>query len=149
MGREWPLNNRDLDPLLKIFYTMENIRSLQRRSEFHEEQMYRITQILTGMPGGGGMHATFDGILGELEELNGMYGDEIAGYVRELKAAERILNGILDERLKTFVRMFYVDGIGQSEVKRELELTEKRFQDVRKAVETADRMAEVRWPEEA
>lgn len=139
------MKNQDIELLTRIFYIMQDIRSLQHRSDFHEQQLYSTTKRLTGMPGGGGMPHGFDSIIGELEEVNHEYGDKIAEYVADLKKAERILNGIEHPKMKTFVRMVYVDQVAQAEVMRELELTEYQFDKARKSIEEAENMKKVHW----
>lgn len=139
--------NRDIPILSRIFYVMQDIRSLQHRSDFNTEQLYSTTKRLTGMPGGGGMPHGFDAILGELEEVNHEYGEMIARYVAELKQAEKILNGIEKREMQTFVRALYVDQLAQTEVMRELEMTEYQFAKARKCVEEAENMRSVKWPE--
>lgn len=144
---EQGIRNRDIPLLTRIFYIMQDIRSLQRRSEFHNEQLYSTTKRLTGMPGGGGLPHGFDTIIGELEEMNKTYGEQITDYMKQLRKAENILNSIREPKMKTFVRMFYVDQIAQAEVMRELELTEYQFDKARKAIEDAESMAKAEWPD--
>lgn len=139
--------NRDVPLLARIFYIMQDIRSLQRRSEFQNEQLTSTTKRLTGMPGGGGLPHGFDTIIAELEEVNRDYGEKIGEYIRDLRKAENILNGIRSETMKTFVRMFYVDQLPQAEVMRDLEMTEYQFSRARKAIEDAESMRKVNWPE--
>ena len=141
------MNNKDIPLLSRIFYIMQDIRSLQHRSDFHDEQLYSTTTRLTGMPGGGGMPHGFDSIIGELEEVNHEYGEKIAEYVEELKKAEKILNGIEEPKMQIFVRALYVDQLAQAEVMRELEMTEYQFAKARKCVEEAENMKKVQWPD--
>ena len=141
------IRNRDIPLLTQIFYIMQDIRSLQHRSEFNDEQLYSTTKRLTGMPGGGGLPHGFDAILVELEEVNREYGEKIEKYVRDLKKAEKILNGITDNRVYTFVRLFYVDQVAQAEVIRDMELTEYQFNKIRKNIEDAETMQKAVWVE--
>ncbi len=138
--------NKDIVLLSQIFYIMQDIKSLQHRSDFQSDMLYSTTKRLTGMPGGGQAHG-FDSIIGELEELNKDYGNKIEEYIRNLKQAEAILNGIQSGTMKTFVRLFYVDQLAQAEVMRELEMTEYQFDKARKAIEEAENMKKVCWPE--
>ena len=144
---EQGIKNRDIPLLTRIFYIMQDIRSLQRRSEFHNEQLYSTTKRLTGMPGGGGLPHGFDAIIGELEELNGDYSEKIREYVTDLRKAEKILNNITSQTMRTFVRMFYVDQIEKAEIIRDLEMTEYQFDKCRKAIEDAESMRKTDWPE--
>lgn len=141
------MNNRDIPLLTRIFYIMQDIRSLQHRTDFQSDQLTSTTKRLTGMPGGGGLPHGFDSILAELEEMNREYGIKIEEYIRDLRKAEKILNGIRDENMRTFVRMFYVDQLAQAEVTRELELTDYQFEKARKLIEDAENMRKVDWPE--
>lgn len=140
------MNNRDIPLLTRIFYIMQDIRSLQHRSDFQADQLTSTTKRLTGMPGGGGLPHGFDAIIGELEELNSYYGEKIEEYVKELRKAENILNGIRDQNMRTFVRMFYVDQLAQTEVIRELEMTDYQFERARRLIEEAECMRKVDWP---
>ena len=141
------VRNKDIPLLTQIFYIMQDIRSLQHRSEFNDEQLYSTTKRLTGMPGGGGLPHGFDSILVELEEVNREYGEKIAKYVKDLRKAEKILNGITDNRLYTFVRLVYVDQVAQAEAIRDMELTEYQFNKIRKNIEDAEDMQKAVWVE--
>ena len=141
------VRNRDIPLLNRIFYIMQDIRSMDRRCEFTREQMYSTTKRMTGMPGGGPPRG-YDLMLGELEELNRDYGEKVAEYARELKKAERILNGIPSPKARTFVRMYYVDAVKTSEILSELDLTEYKFKQALERIEGAERMAKVDWPDE-
>lgn len=141
------IRNRDVLLLTRIFYIMADIRSLQRRCEFHTEQLFSTTKRLTGMPGGGGLPHGFDSIIGELEEMNRDYIERINEYCRDLMRAEKTLNNIPHETMRTFVRMVYVDQLAQAEVLRELEMSEYQFDKARRAIEEAESMRKVDWPE--
>lgn len=139
--------NRDIPPLTQIFYTMQDIISLERRSDWQRERMYSVTRQLRSMPGGGGLPSGLDKTIAELEELNHDYGERLQQYVHELKTAERILNAIESRTLRTFVQMFYVDNIKKAEIMRELDMSEYAFERARTSVERAPDMAHVRWHE--
>ena len=89
----------------------------------------------------------FDVIIAELEEMNRDYGDKINEYVRDLRKAEKIINGIPNRAMRTFVRAYYVDQLEKAEVIRDLEMTEYQFDKARKAIEDAESMRKVDWPE--
>lgn len=148
MSREWPMNNRDLGPMLEIFDIVQNVRSLQRRRDFEQEQMYSITQHLTGMPGGG-KSTGYDERLGKIEELSEEHLRAYEEYAKRIRGVERALNGIEDEKMRAFVQMFYIDRIGASEIRKELEMGERWFLAARKAIETAEDMKSVKWPDGA
>ena len=139
--------NRDIPVLTRIFYTMQDVLSLEKRSEWQQERMFSVTKRLRGMPGGGGLPSGIDQALSEMDELNHDYGVRLKDYVHELKVAERILNGIESRTMRTFVRMVYVDNIAKSAVMRELDMTEYGYRKARENIELASDMAHVRWNE--
>lgn len=139
--------NRDIPILSRVFYTMQDIVSLEKRSEWQYERMFSITKRLKGMPGGGGLPSGLDQTYAEVDELNHEYGEAIRLYVRELKAAEHILNGIESRTMRTFVQMYYVDHIGKADIMRELDMTEYGFKRARTSIEQAEDMAHVLWRE--
>ena len=141
------IRNRDIELLTRIFYIMQDIRSLQRRSDFQNDLLFSTTKRLTGMPGGGGLPHGFDVIIGELEEMNRDYGDKIGDYIRDLRKAEKIINGIPSGTMRTFVRMYYVDQVEKAEIMKDLEMTEYQFDKARKAIEEAESMRKTDWPE--
>ena len=139
--------NRDIPLLSRVFYTMQDIVSLEKRSEWQYERMFSITKRLKAMPGGGGLPSGLDQTYAEVEEMNHEYGEAIRQYVNELKAAERILNGIESRTMRTFVQMYYVDHIGKTEIMRELDMTEYGFKRARMCIEQAEDIPHVRWRE--
>lgn len=144
---EYRVNNADIPMLTRIYYTMQDIISLEKRGDWQRERMFSVTKRLRGMPGGGGLPSGIDATLCELDELNHEYGEKLRAYVYELKNAERVLNGIESANMRTFVRMYYVDNIGKAEIIRELGITEYGFARARRCVEQAPDMAHVRWHE--
>ncbi len=141
------VTNRDIPLLTQIYYTMQEIVSLENRSEWQNERLYSVTKRLKGMPGGGGLPSGLDAAIAELDEMNHDYGEALQRYVHELKTAERILNGIESRTMRTFVQMFYVDNITKSKVMRELDMTEYAFERARESIEQAQDMAHVKWRE--
>ena len=139
--------NRDIPLLSRIFYTMQDIVSLERRSEWQYDRMFSITKRLRGMPGGGGLPSGLDATYAEVDEMNHEYGEAIRQYMNELKTAERILNGIESRTMRTFVQMYYVDHIGKTEIMRDLDMTEYGFKRARACIEQAPDMAHVQWRE--
>ena len=139
--------NRDIPLLMQIYYIMQEVESLEMRSQWQYDRLYSITKRITGMPGGGGLPQGIDATLAALEEINEQYAEQIRTYTAQLKAAERILNGIPSETMRAFVRMYYVDRIKKADIMRELDMTEWGFNRARRSVEQADCMANVIWRE--
>ena len=72
---------------------------------------------------------------------------KIRDYTRALRRAERILNGIDSLEMRAFVVMKYVMDVPDTEIRRELNLSEWAFGRARKAVEEAPDMRSVVWRE--
>ena len=142
-----PIKNRDIPLLERIFCVMQEIESLEKRREWQRERMFALTKRLTGMPGGGGLPRGIDAALAILDELDERYAEKIREYSRDLKTAERIMNGIASAQMRTFVQMYYIDGIGKGEIMRDINMTEWGFDRARTSIEQAPDMAHVVWRE--
>ena len=142
------VKNRDIPLLSRVLYTMQDVRSLESRLEWQRDRMFSITQNLSGMPGrkGGKPHG-FDAALAAIDELNEQQCERLRGYIRELKTAERIINGMPSRMMRTFVVMLYVENLPAAVVQRELNMTRRGFENARNAVEQAEDMERVKWSE--
>ena len=141
------VRNQDIPLLTQIFYILKEAESVERRGEWTYERLVNITRRMTGMPIGGGNAPGMDGTLAEVEELNRIYGDRLQECVKALKDAERILNGIESQTMRTFVQMYYIDDISKAEIMRELNMTEWKFNKARENIENAESMKKVVWKE--
>ena len=141
------VRNQDIPLLTQIFYILKEAESVERRGEWTYERLFNITRRMTGMPIGGGNAPGMDGTLAEVEELNRIYGDRLQECVKALKDAERILNGIESQTMRTFVQMYYIDDISKAEIMRELNMTEWKFNKARENIENAESMKKVVWKE--
>ncbi len=141
------IRNQDIPLLTQIFYILKEAESVERRGEWTYERLFNITRRMTGMPIGGGNAPGMDGTLAEVEELNRIYGDRLQECVKALKDAERILNGIESQTMRTFVQMYYIDDISKAEIMRELNMTEWKFNKARENIESAENMKKVVWKE--
>lgn len=141
------VRNQDIPLLTQIFYILKEAESVERRGEWTYERLFNITRRMTGMPIGGGNAPGMDGTLAEVEELNRIYGDRLQECVKALKDAERILNGIESQTMRTFVQMYYIDDISKAEIMRELNMTEWKFNKARENIENAENMKKVAWKE--
>lgn len=138
--------NRDIPKLQKVVSLMQDIRALEERRMWQRERMLNITQHLSGMPGSGEPRG-LDAAYAALSELETEHQELVKLYVRELKAAERIVNSIGDPAMRTFVTLMYVLDMDSRDVKAELNMTEWGFRRARTAVEQADGMDRVVWRE--
>lgn len=141
------IKNRDIPMLARVLCVMQDICSLEKRREWQRERMYNISQRMTGMPGGKGMPSGLDSMLAAIDGIDEEHRERIASYTRELKAAERIINGIPSRTMRTFVVMMYVDGLPPEKVRKELNMTEWGFRRARDCIEQAVDMQSVVWRE--
>ena len=141
------VRNRDIPILTQIFYILKEAESVERRGDWTYERLFAITRRVTGMPGGGGIAPGMDGTLAEVEELNNLYGERVKECVHALKEAERILNGIPSQGMRTFVQMYYIDEVPKKEIMAELNMTEWAFDKARESIEKAETMKKVKWKE--
>ena len=136
------IRNRDIPLLADILSIMQEICQIEQRRNWQRDRMLSITQHLSGMPRGGGLPKGFDDALVMLSEL-----DEEHEYARQLKAAQKILNGIESRSMRAFVIMKYVMDIPESEIRQELNMTRTGIERARRCVENAECMAAVKWRE--
>ena len=99
------VKNKDIPLLSRVLYTMQNVVNAEDKMMWQQDRLSNITQSLSGMPGTRGMPSGFDATLAELEDLRDESKEQLQGYMRELKAAERIINSIASDAMRTFVVM--------------------------------------------
>lgn len=141
------IKNRDIPLLSRVRFIMQEVCRTEKRREWQQDRMFSITQKLTGMPGGGGVPKGFDAAFAMLEEADDAHKRNVIEYCRELKAAERIINSIPNLTMRTFVVLFYVDGLTKKQVMAELNMQEWGFRRARESIEQAADMAHVIWRE--
>ncbi len=143
------VKNEDIITLANVLSIMQEVKGIERRREWQNERMYSIkAQRITGMPGGGGgtpsgLEASFS----LLSELDAEHEQSCRSYVRELRKAERILNGITSISMRTFVMMKYVMDIPDSQIQKELGMTRRKFERAKRCIEDAETMSMVKWQE--
>ena len=141
------VKNKDIPLLARVLGIMQDVVSIEKRIEWQRERMYSITSHMNGMPGGKGVPTGLDAALAVIDGLEGTYREKVRSYMRELRNAEKILNSIPSESMRTFVTMLYVDDLPQEFIKRELNMTRRNFERARAAIEDAGNMAQVVWRE--
>lgn len=144
--RSIEVRNRDIPLLSEILYIMQDVCQIEQRRDWQHDRMFNITQHLTGMPGGGlptGLDETF-AMLSEIDEEHEARCKE---YVRQLRKAQKILNGIESRTMRTFVVMKYIMDVPDVNIRDELNMTRRGFDRARRAVEEAPNMAAVKWQE--
>lgn len=141
------IHNRDIPLLADVLPIMQEICQIEQRRDWQRDRMLNITQHLTGMPGGGGVPKGLDEAFALLSELDEEHEQRCKDYVRKLRAAQKILNRIESQSMRTFVIMKYVMNVRDADIRDELNLTRTGFNRARRCVESAERMADVIWRE--
>ena len=141
------IRNRDIPKLTRVLYAMQDVSVTERRRLWLQERLWNMTARLTGMPGGGGDPKGYEENFAEICEMEEKYAAECAEFMRELKEAEEILNGIESGNLRTFVSMKYVMGMNRGVILRELNLKRGEYNGISSAIEQAESMKDARWPE--
>ena len=137
--------NKDIPILRKIMWTMQQVRSLEERAMWEKDRMNNVTSHLSFTPRGGSIPSGLDRAFASLSELEEKHKNEVIRYTRELKRAEAILNGIENGEMRTFVMMMYVEQLPHTEVRERLNMSRRKFDNARKAVEEAQDMGCVSW----
>lgn len=138
--------NRDILPLRELLGVMQNVRQAEKMQMWQRVRMQKITASLSDMPGGGG-NKGLDDAISTLDELNREQISMCRQYIRSMRRAQRILDGIPNGTMRAFVVMKYVMGISDSEIRRELCMTRRGFDRAVHAVQDAPDMASVKWQE--
>lgn len=141
------IRNRDIPLLASVIRLMQDVRMTEQMRQWQRERLTNISPHLTGMPGGGGLPKGLEDAFAAISELEAEQARRCLEYAERMKKAERIINGIASEDMRTFVKMKYVFDIPDAEIRRELNMTRRGFDMARKCVEDAPDMAAVRWQE--
>lgn len=141
------IKNKDILLLSHVLYTMQEVSSLERRRAWQQDRMYSVTQNLSGMPSGKGPAKGFDSVYAAMDSLNEDQREKLLAYTKELERAEKIINGIQSQTMRTFVLLMYVDGLSPDKVREELNMTEWGFRKARDCIEKAPDMESVIWQE--
>lgn len=141
------IRNRDIPILSRVIYAMQDARMIERRIDWQEDQLGNITVNMSGMPRGSGPASGFDATYAALDYLCEQHKEQLSMYMRELKEAEKIINGIQNPKMRTFVVMMYVEELPKAVVRRELNMTEHAFNKAKHAIEQAESMSAVVWRE--
>lgn len=141
------VKNADIITLSEILPTMQLINSIEKRYAWQKDSLFSITRHMTGMPRGTGGDKGMDAVFAALDEMERDQNEKSAQYIRRLKKAERILNGIESLTMRAFVVMKYVMDLPDTEIQKELGMSKWSFNRARNAVESAPDMASVKWRE--
>lgn len=139
--------NRDLRALADLVPIMQEVRQIERAREWQRDRMFNITQVLSGMPRGGGLPKGIDDAMALLSGMEEELEEKCRAYVHQMRICQRILNGIDSHSMRAFVILKYILDAPDTEIRQELNLTRRGFERARRCVEEAECMAEVKWRE--
>ena len=145
-NREVEIKNKDIPILTDTLSIMKSVEMIEQRREWQHDRLYHMTQYLTGMPGARNPKG-LDDIYAVLSEVDEEHKSRCRDYAKKLKKIQKILDGIESQSMRTFVTMKYVMDISDAEIRRELNLTRRGFDRAKSSIETAPRMAAVKWQE--
>lgn len=141
--------NRDIPLLEGIVPTMQLAKEAEERLAWQQEMLTRLSQHLSGMPGGGSLPKGLEDAFARLEESGETLEKHLRKYNRDFRTAEKILNGISDKKLRAFVVMKYLIGATDAEIRRELGISEYTLNRLKIKVERAENMKKTAWPDGA
>ena len=141
------VQNRDIPILARVLTAMWDATNIEEMRGWIRERMYNITQHLSGIPGGGSQPKGLDDTFAKLSELDEEHREKCRVFVKELEAAETILNNIQSPTMRTFVVMKYVMDIPNTKIMQQLNMSEWRFNQARACIEQAADMEHVDWKE--
>lgn len=141
------VRNKDIPILGDVLPIMQEVKYTENMQQWQHDRLLNVTQHLSGMPGGGGMPKGLDEPFAQLSELEGKEKEQIDQYIDKLTAAEKILNGIKSQTMRTFVLMKYVMDAPNLKIMEELNMSKWRFEQARRCIEEAPDMAHARWQE--
>ena len=149
--RQVTVKNKDIILLSRVLYAMQDVSATEQMRMWQQDRLWNITQRLTGMPGGHGQPSGLERSFAEIGEIEERYEKECAAYVKELKRAEEILNGISSRTMRTFVTMRYVLGMSNKEIMARLNMKRHRYESLCRMIEDAPDMtaAAEKWAEVA
>ena len=139
--------NRNIPLLEGILPTMQLAKEAETRLEWQQEMLTRLSQHLSGMPGGSALPKGLEDAFARLEESGETLEKHLRKYNRDFRASEKILNAISDKTLRAFVVMKYIIGASDTEIRRELGISEYTLNRMKNKVESAETMDKIVWPE--
>lgn len=144
MNRQRVIKNRDISVLRSVRWLDREMASICRDIQRQKDGMTRCTPRYgrTAAPGSrvmGGYEQALEALC-ELEERQYAILREYAG---RMNRAQDVLNGIADDRIRLFVRLYYLEGMTIEEVMTEVKLTKRYFYNLRGRIERAEHMQDL------
>ena len=145
-GHGIEVRNADILVLQRAAYAMQDICALEEQLKWQEDRRFFAAQRF-GQSRSGGSKAGLEAGLAAMDETKRRYEERLAECKEELKAAEKIIGGIRNANMRTFVVMVYVMMLAGREVRMRLNMSEYAFRQAREAIEQAESMEAAQWPE--
>lgn len=139
------VKNKDIPLLTEVRLIEMDVVAMENRIQWERERRRNITQHLSRTPGGGGTARGMDEALASIEELEEKHKALVKKYIRQIRKAEAILNGIASHQMRTLVSLLYLDCYSSGTVQELLGMSRWAFENARETVEQAEDMASVVW----
>ena len=139
------IRNKDVLEIQAIPQLMLEIVSLERRIEWERARMKNTTQRFSALPRGGGVNRAMETAEAEIDDAERQHSALKKQYTARIKKAEAVLAAIENSRMRTLVRLLYLDGISPSAVQGVMQFGRYAFENARAAIEEADDMKSVKW----
>lgn len=139
--------NRDINTLASVMYAMQDILRIEDMQQWQQERMTNISARIGGTFGGNGTAKGLDEAFAKLSELDEEYAIMCKNYVDITREANKILHGITNPNMKSFVILKYMMNMPDIKVRKELNMTRRALEQAKECVENAACMADVEWKE--
>lgn len=137
--------NRDIANLRRVPCIMADIEALERRIRWERDRMTNITTHLSLCSGGRGRMG-IDDALSAIYEIDGEHKQLCERYRAELKNARDIMARVPNGKQKTAIWLYYVEREKAETIRRKLKISDWKWRDFIRRIETVDAMEKVAWP---
>lgn len=140
------IRNRDIPLLAGVTLAVQEVKRTENRRKWQRERMNSIrARQAERVPGSG--PRGLDEAFAALSELDEEHNELCKSYVRQIRKAQRIIEGIENRSMRVFVEMKYIDDEPDTKVMKALRMSRRGFERAKKCVEEAPCMAAVKWQE--
>lgn len=139
------VKNRDIQMIMSIRPMMQQIVAIEQRKNWEKMRLGNITAHFSLLPGGNGTMRKMDDALANMEALAESHAEKVRHYVNLIRKAEMAIQNIPSVEGQSFVIMKYMDGKSDTDVRAALNMSRFSYENLRKRVEEAGRLADVKW----
>ena len=139
-----PVKNKDIQLLQRVKLLKLDVISLEKRAQWERDRLSNISQHLSSAGGGGTLHG-MDEAFAAMSEAEERHRLLVKTYTQEIKKAERIIDSIASNQMRTMVTMLYLDNVADSAVRSVLHMSRWAYDSAKAAIENAECMAKVQW----